>query len=174
MDLRFVAPDLRRLDDLKSEALASAFFVDERPLQGALGLVDWRLCGRLSGLLRQGRVHGGAGEQVLVPTRPRLSFEKLFLFGLGSREAFDEAVFDAAVGRMLDTLTRARVRASTLVLPGRALRLIEAATAVERFLDVAVAHPDHDEVVLVEDPEAQKDMGPIVQRARRRARAMGE
>src|SRR5688572_11813098 len=153
------------------EALSVPVFEDERPLRGAPGLVDWRLCGLISRLILRGRLRGTTGETVLVAARPRLTFEKLFLFGLGKRDAFDEAVFRAAVERMLGTLTRARVRASVLVLPGRATERIAAVRAMEIFLEIAQKHPEHDEVTLVEDAEAQKAMGPVVERERRRARA---
>lgn len=171
MDVHFVLPDLRKLDALKSEALSLPFFSDERPLRGALGLVDWRLCGRISRLQAAGVVDGHLGETVLVPARPRLTFEKVFLFGLGPRTAFDLDVYERVTERMLATLTRARVRASVLALPGRALGLVDATTAMEVFLRIAEKHPDHDDVTLVEDVEAQKAMLPIVERERRRARA---
>lgn len=171
MEVRFVPPDLRKLDALRSEAMSVPFFEDERPLRGALGLVDWRTCGRVSRLILRGRLRGAAGENTLIPIRPELPFEKLFLFGLGPRASFDLEAFDRAVLRMLETLARARVRASVFVLPGRALDLIEPQAAIARFLDLAHDNLDHDEVVLVEGPEAQKAMMPLVERARRRARA---
>lgn len=172
MDFRFVAPDLRRLDALKMEALSVPVFEDERPLRGAPGLVDWRMCGLVSRLILRGRLRGTAGETVLVAARPRLTFEKLFLFGVGKRDAFDESVFRGTVERMLETLTRARVRASVLVLPGRPGDRIPAVRAMEIFLEIAQHHSEHDEVTLVEDAEAQKAMTPVVERARRRARAI--
>jgi hypothetical protein len=172
MDISFVQPDLRRLDRLTSEALSIPFFEDERPLRGALGLVDWRMCGALSELILRGRIDGHAGEKLLVPARPRLPFEKLFLFGLGPMGEFDESTFDDSVDRMLETLTRARVRASVWVLPGRALGLMDPGAAVERFLEIITRHPEHDEVTLVEGSEDQKEIRPIVERSRRRARAL--
>ncbi len=171
MDVHFVTADLRRLDGLKSEALAVPFFEDERPLQGPLGLVDWRMCGGVSRLILRGRLRGAAGETTLIPARPRLAFEKLFLFGLGPMAPFDESVFDRSVARMLSTLTRARVRASVFVLPGRVMGRIAPEAAMERFLGIAAHHPEHDEVALVEDAEAQRAMAPIVERERRRERA---
>jgi leucyl aminopeptidase len=174
MDIHFVIPDLRRLDRLKSEALCLPLFSDERPLRGTLGLVDWRLCGSLSELVRRGRVSGAEGETTLVAARPRLPFEKLFVFGLGPRSSFDEARFDAAVERVLTTLNGAKVRASALVLPGRALEAITAQAAVERFLQIAERHPEHDEVTLVDVPEAQRSIMPLLERTRRRARALTE
>jgi hypothetical protein len=171
MEVRFVAPDLRKLDRLKSEALALAFFEDERPLRGALGLVDWRLCGQISKLLVRGRARGAQGETVLVPTRPRLPFEKLFLFGAGREEELDADRFAEVVERMLTTLDRARVRASVLGLPGRSGERIDAASAMHLFLACAARHTEQDQVTLVEDVEAQRSMAPVVERERRRERA---
>ena len=90
MEFRFVAPELRRLDRLRCEAAALPYFAEERPFRGARGLLDWRLHGRLARLRSQGRLTGAAGEGLLLPARRRTSFDKLFLFGLGSREGFDE------------------------------------------------------------------------------------
>lgn len=172
MDVRFVVPDLRRLDELKSEALALVFFEDERPLRGALGLVDWRLCGQLARLLLRGRARGELGEAVLVPTRPRLPFEKLFLFGAGTRAELDEARFAKVVERALTTLDRARVRASVVGLPARDGR-IAPERAMELFLELAARHPEQDQVTLIEDHDAQRAMAPVLERERRRVRAEG-
>lgn len=174
MEVSFVAPDLRRLDELKSEALALAFFEDERPLRGALGLVDWRLCGQLSRLLVRGRARGALRETVLVPTRPRLPFEKVFLFGAGRVDDLDEARFDEVVEQVLTTLDRARVRASVIGLPGRCNRRIAPVRAMEIFLARAGGHLEQDQVTLIEDAEAQRAMLPVVERERRRVRAEDE
>ena len=171
MDIRFVQPDLRKFDDLKSEAVAVPIFSDERPLSGTAGLLDWRLCGRLSRLIVQGRVTADAGETIIIPSRPRLPFDKIFLFGMGPSSAFDEEVFSRAVEKVLQTLTDARVRSSSFILPGRSLGLIESVYAMERFLDIAGRHPEHDEITLIEEADEQKVMSPIVEKARRRARA---
>ena len=72
---------------------------------------------------------------------------------------------------MLDTLTRARVRTSALVLPGRNTGALTPAHAMELLLATAGAHPEHDELVLLELHDAQRDMEPVVERERRRARA---
>lgn len=172
MDVRFVPPDLRKLDAFKTEAISIPFFSDERPLRGALGLVDWRLCGQVSRLLVRGHISGDLHETVLIPARPKLSFDKLFLFGLGPRASFDEARFSACLESMLSALTRARVRTSVLVLPGRAFHLIAPDRAMELFLGIASSHVEHDEVTLVEDNDAQKAMTPVVEREKRRARAI--
>lgn len=174
MDVRFVPSDLRRFDELKAEALVLPFASDERPLRAPLGLVDWRLCGQLSRLLLRGRASGVETDAVLVPARPRLPFDKLFLFGVGPTDAMDDVAFDAAIERMLTTLDRAQVRASVLRLPGRHHDRIAPMRAMEIFLSRAAAHPEQDQVTLIEEPDAQRAMAPVLERARRRERALDE
>ncbi len=173
LDIRFVPADLRKLDELGREALLLPVFLDERPLRGALGLVDWRLCGRISELLRGGRFSGKAGEKLLLPVRRRLSVEKLFLFGTGVRADFGDAAFDSSVGQMLETLRRAKVRSSVCALPGRSTGEIEAGPAMTRFLRLAAQQSGHDEITLIEELPAQKEMAPVIQQERRRVRAQG-
>jgi hypothetical protein len=182
LDLRFVAPDLRALDALKCDAIALPFFEDERPLRGAAGLADWRMCGRISRLLLRGRVRGARGERVLVPARPRLSCEKLFLFGLGARASFDDSVFAAAIADMLETLDGVHARNAAIALPGRSLEVLAPERAIELFF-AALADDqrargargnrlDHDELTVIDDLDAQRAMIPVLERARRRARAL--
>ncbi|MET0390646.1 MAG: M17 family peptidase N-terminal domain-containing protein [Polyangiales bacterium] len=174
MHVRFAAPDWKSLDVLHSEAILAPFFSDERPLTGALGLIDWRLCGFVSRLIQRGVVQGSFGETVLVPLRPRFASDKLFLFGLGPRESFAAAQQQSVTERMLDVGVNARVRAMALVLPGRNTQHVSAPEAIESFVRASAnrkSRAEPDEIVLIETPEAQKEMSPILQRERRRARA---
>jgi hypothetical protein len=170
--VRFVVPELRALDELRCDAIAVPFFQDERPLRGAAGLFDWRLCGRLSRLLVRGRVCGARGERTLVPARPRLAIDKLVLFGLGACAAFDEEVFVATIRDMLATLEGLGARTAALALPGRSLQRIPPGRAIELFLEVAGRGRDHDEVILIESPDAQRVMMPVIERVRRRVQAL--
>lgn len=171
MEVRFTLPDLRKLDDLRGEALALALFSDERPLRGALGLVDWRMAGFLSRQILRGHLSGHVGEVLLMPTAQRLPFDKLFVFGLGASADFDAAGYDAAVDRILRTLSRARVRASVCGLPGRSMLRIEAEEGISRFLEASRGFDELDEITLIESAAAQREMEPIVSRVRRRDRA---
>jgi hypothetical protein len=171
MHVRFAAPDWKSLDVLHSEAILAPFFSDERPLTGVLGLIDWRMCGFVSRLIERGVVRGSLDETVLVPLRPRFAADKLFLFGLGAREGFLPEMQQQVTERMLDVGTRARVRAMALVLPGRSNQSVSAATAIESFVLATAERREPDEVVLIESHEGQKEMSPILQRERRRARA---
>lgn len=171
MEIRFVPLDLSRIDTLRFEAAALPFFADERPLRGAAGLCDWRLCGRISRVLASGRVTGEGGEVTVLPARPRLPFDKLVLFGLGARDAFTRDAHDVAVTRMLATLHKLRLRTFVLALPGRSTGQIEPADAIRWFLPLASAQPDLDELVVLDEIDAQRVMQPIVDAERRRQRA---
>jgi hypothetical protein len=171
VDLRFVAPDLRKLDAVRGEALGVGIFADQRPLRGASGLVDWRLGGFLSRQLQAGRVTGAEHELTLVPTNGRLSIEKVVIVGLGLKDRFDGEVFESSCRALLDALHDARVRSSFVALPGRAEKKIGAAEAIERFVRVLAAGPEPDEITLVEGPDSQREMEPVLAREQRRARA---
>ncbi|MCC6623098.1 MAG: hypothetical protein IT385_17705 [Deltaproteobacteria bacterium] len=85
MQITMVPPDLRALDDNPSDVIVLGTFADERPLEGVTGLVDWRLCGAISSWKLGGLVSGVYGEQLVYPTRGRLSHPTLLLLGLGTR-----------------------------------------------------------------------------------------
>src|SRR5262249_13165727 len=99
MKVSFLSCELSKWDQLEPqeapEALVLPFFSDERPLRGAAGLCDWRLCGRLSRMLGAKRLSGAWGETTLYPPRvfgvQRLPFPRLVMFGLGPSERFVES-----------------------------------------------------------------------------------
>lgn len=160
------------MDELRCEAAALPFFAEERPLRGALGLLDWRLRGYVSRLRQSGRVTGARGETLLLPTPRRTSFDKLFLFGLGARAAFDEADGEDEAARMLATLEKARIRVAAFTLPGRSVDALAPDVAMAGFLRAAASAVEIDEVVILEGHDAQRAMEPVIERARRRARAV--
>jgi hypothetical protein len=171
VDLKFVAPDLRRLDELRAEALCLPFFEDERPFRGTSGLLDWRLRGQLSKLRIRGRIRGRPGEHVLLPGRPLTSFDKVFLIGLGPKSAFDDARGELACKEIVEILDACRARTAAIVLPGRALGLTSAERALECFLRASHGPHEQDEVTLVDEPDEHRAMQMLLERERRKARA---
>jgi Cytosol aminopeptidase family, N-terminal domain len=117
MELSYYPLTMEALDQADAEALCLFVSEDERPLTGLAGLVDWRLSGRLSRMIRAGLVLGAAGEALLTPPGMRLAFKKLFLFGLGTARADEELA-----GKLADALRRlaqAGVKDAALQLPAR-------------------------------------------------------
>jgi len=174
MDVRFVPLDLWRIDALRCEAIVLPFFSDERPLRGAPGLCDWRLCGRLSALLQRERVTGAFGEVTLVPGRPRLPFDKLLLFGAGASTDFDAVRFDLLTARILVTLDGLLLKNLALALPGRSTGRVSPADAIRWFLSAEIDRHDLDEVIILDELDAQKQMAPVVETERHRMRTARE
>ena len=68
-------------------------FKDDRPLRGAAGLADWRLCGRLSRLVSTQRATSEQGETLLLPPGRRLRFQRVMWFGLGDAKGYTDDRF---------------------------------------------------------------------------------
>lgn len=79
-----IAPgDLGGLDALSVDSVALHLFAERKQPRGVAGYVDWRLCGRLARLLLSDRFRGAIDETLLMPARPWMGADRLFLIGLG-------------------------------------------------------------------------------------------
>ncbi len=173
MDFFFLEPDLRHLDDAESaEVCACSMWSDERPVRGFAGMIDWRLGGRISALVKSGFVTGEAGERLLVPGKPHVPFEKVVVLGLGPRSAFDEDAFRRAVLGLAQTLSGLRVRRAIVELPGRANDAIDPERAVTLAFECVGALPEHDAWWVVEAAAVKKRVEQRVADERRRVRSV--
>ena len=127
--------DLARWDgEGRGELLAVYVWEDVRPLRGAAGLLDWRLCGKLSGLIQSGRLEGAEGEQLLLPTGGRVPWRVAMVMGLGPRVGVSGARFRAAVARLLGAARGLGVRELALAPPGRDVEALPAKRALDLIL----------------------------------------
>lgn len=168
MQIRFVAPDLNHLDQLETEVLVVSIFADQRPLQGLAGLVDWRLCGRLSDWILEKRISGDEGEKLMLPGRPKLKADRVLAVGLGPEGRFDESRFRAFSRAVVQTLDEAHLSSVAISLPP-----IELAPEkrLRLFLDAVGDDALFDELIVFEPASAHRGLNEIVERERRRARA---
>jgi hypothetical protein len=134
IQVSFVGAELGRWDVTQADAISVGIFADQRPLRGPAGLLDWRLCGRLSQMIRQGRLSGSTGEKLLLVTQ-RVPWQRVLAIGLGESIAFDEGTFRAAADCCLDTLRRIGVSSLAIALPGRDIDLVRPDRALAAFLD---------------------------------------
>ncbi len=95
------------------------YFEDERPLQGLAGMVDWRMGGRISALVREDFCSGRGGEAVLLPGGSTLPMERIVLLGLGPSESFDRAAAVTAGGKLVDLVEGLDPREVLVAMPGR-------------------------------------------------------
>ncbi len=168
MEVRFVAPDLRAIDELSAEVIACGLWRDERPARGLAGLLDWRLAGRLSKLAKTEFVTGVAGEVLCVPGRPRLPFDKVIVVGLGERAAWSEDAYRAAAGAVVRALEGLRVKRAVVELPGRGSDAIAAERAAEIVFEMTRGSDLHDAWWIVEAGEARAKIATRAGEERRR------
>ena len=91
-------------ETIEADIVVVGFFSDDRPLRGAAGRLDWRLCGQLSEHLSSGRLDGGTGSAALLPGSGPIAAARVLLLGLGIRRKFTlerarDMMYDA-VGRL--------------------------------------------------------------------------
>ena len=174
MRLQFVAPVLHELDAAHAEAMACVVWEDVRPLDGVAALCDWRFGGRLSELVVNRFITGRLGEVTLVPARPALGAEKLFLLGGGPAEGFDDSRFDRILETLLAALDGVSARSVVAELPGRAANWIPPERAADRLLEALTAPRARGTVwTLVEDLDARRRVEQHMVEERRRIRPGG-
>jgi Cytosol aminopeptidase family, N-terminal domain len=164
MALSVLPLDLARWDEAKRDALVLPVFKDDRPLRGAAGLADWRMCGRLSRLVKGNKATAEQGESLLLPPGRRLPFARVLWFGLGDAKGYSDERFKKDIRWILDVITKAGINDWAVQLPGRASGLIGARRAIEIVLDedILVDQP----VTLLEDPAGQKDIAELLRSQR--------
>jgi len=167
MALSVLPLDLVRWDETARDCLVLPVFRDDRPLRGAAGLADWRLCGRLSRLVKAHRASAEAGETLLLPPGRRLRFARILWFGLGDAKGYTDERFKKDVGWILDVVDKAGVRDWAMQPPGRASGLIGARRAIELMLeDDRLAAQS---LAVLEDPAGQKDIAELLRSQAQRA-----
>jgi hypothetical protein len=168
MNVSFLASDLGKWDSAENvpETLVLPFFADERPLRGAAGLCDWRLCGRLSRLLQSSRVAGKWGEVTMYPPGKRLPFARLILVGLGAADRFDEKAAHDVSRLIADKMVKLGQPRYALVPPGRSTGRLSARRALEIYLGEAGKADVATDVVVVESVAGQKEAAELARQPR--------
>jgi hypothetical protein len=161
MELRFIPRDLKKLDQASGEVLVAAVMQDERPPRGVAGMVDWRLCGQLSRLIKSGFFKGELCEVLILPSKPALPFDKALFIGGGLRAEFDERAFLAVVTKVLAVLQGLKAGQALVELPGRHSDIMPPTRALDLLLDVVpqetgMDHSPRSVWTLIDAPEVQK------------------
>jgi hypothetical protein len=139
----FLPVDLQRWDrGPGGDALVIPVWSDVRPLRGAAGLLDWRLCGKLSQMLRDGRLTGAVGEKLLLATA-RIPWQRVLAMGVGESIAFDEDAFAEAISCGLEALRRLGLHSIAIAFPGRDIDLVRPERAMRGFLAALARSEQH-------------------------------
>ncbi|HEY5928312.1 MAG TPA: M17 family peptidase N-terminal domain-containing protein, partial [Kofleriaceae bacterium] len=135
-----------------------------RPLRGAAGLADWRLCGRLSRLLKSNRATAEAGETMMLPPGRRLRFKRVLWFGLGDAKGYTDDRLRKDLTWIAGVVKNAGATDWAVQAPGRASGLIGARRAVEIILEDQTLSGQP--ITLLEDPAGQKDIAELLRSQR--------
>ena len=165
----FVTASLESLDELEAELIVLPFFSDERPLRGASGLIDWRLCGALSRKLMAGYLDGHFGERALIAAPPKLRAEGLLLVGLGESASFDAGVAEDACALIALAFRESKVATAAMALPGRSLELVSAERAMQLWLAAEVDDDTLEEISVIERAEEHRTLQSLFDGLRRQA-----
>jgi len=153
-----VAVTGERAERVVADLLVAPFFAGERPLRGAAGRVDWRLCGLLSQQMVTGAIRGEPDEAVLVLSSGRLKSPRVLLVGLPARARLGASDLSACTRAGLERAVALRAGRVALALPSEARSGLAADhTAVAALAGAGEAlapnpYPLH--LTLVVDPEA--------------------
>lgn len=129
-----------RLEALRVDVVVVSCPSDERPLRALASRADWRCCGALSKLLRDGSFRGEVGEAALLAGGVGLATPQLLVLGRGEAGALDAERLQAwgfeALSRCL-ALSTQRVALALLPAAEQSLRdqsgaLVAAAVQVWR------------------------------------------
>jgi hypothetical protein len=162
--ITFLPLDLHRWDrGPGGDVLVVPIWSDVRPLRGATGLVDWRLCGKLSQMIRQGRLSGSTGEKLLLVTS-RLLWSRVLGIGIGPCSDFGGDACRAFLECALEAARGIGAVHVALALAGRDLDLIKPDLAMRSLLEAI--EKSHDEqgdwlqaLTIIDVPQAAKAMG---------------
>lgn len=164
MALSVLPLDLARWDETARDTLVLPVFKDDRPLRGAAGLADWRLCGKLSRLVKSSRATAEHGETMMLPPGRRLKFKRVIWFGLGDAKGYTDDRFRKDLAWIREVVTGAGATDWAVQAPGRASGLIGARRAVEIILeDQSLTEQP---ITLLEDPAGQKDIAELLRAQR--------
>ena len=104
-------------DRMEGDVVVAFFFQDQRPLEGASGLLDWRLNGRLTELLAEKLVEGWSGERVIVANNGKLNADWVLFIGGGSIHGWQAYVVRALLEQVLEICRNAGFRRVSLCFP---------------------------------------------------------
>lgn len=94
-------------DRMPGEVVAGFFFEDQRPVDGASALLDWRLNGLLNKLLLAGSATGRLGEYILVSNNGKLQASWILFVGAGRLQNLAPFTYGGLVGSVVDDCRRA-------------------------------------------------------------------
>ncbi len=122
-------------DRVEADCLVAFLHADDRPPSGVAGLLDWRLNGALSRLLKDGWYRAAAGEALLIAPGRRTRAPRLLVIGLGPRQEAGAGRLRSAGALALTKLVGLGIGRIAVGLPGPAEPPLPEAEQVVRLVE---------------------------------------
>jgi hypothetical protein len=123
------------VDLQECELLVTGFFQDERPLKETSGLIDWRLNGMLSHLLKEGKMTGEWQETTLIPSHGRVIPQLILLLGLGKVRDYSTLRLRDLSPRLFQTLRNLKSSKVCLSFPSNERYKVDCGKSAEVLLE---------------------------------------
>ncbi|MBI4208313.1 MAG: hypothetical protein HY538_01225 [Deltaproteobacteria bacterium] len=104
------------VDELSCDLLMVPFYQGQRPPRGDAGWIDWRLYGRLSQWLLDGKVVDDSFESILLTSEGKLQSPWILLVGLGEDKKIPPLQGKSWIARILKIGMRLRVESLAISL----------------------------------------------------------
>lgn len=154
MKLSFTSQDV---DKIPVELLVLMHYEGDVPLKDMLGMIDWRVNGRLSRTIASKKYKGKARELLLMPSENRFKANEVILLGLGEKAQFSEDHISQVIDYFLQTVEKKKTRQVCFSLNSILPSQFEWRNAVRLLLSKLVDCKSLDEVVLREPVELIRD-----------------
>jgi hypothetical protein len=123
------------VDLQECQLLVTGFFQDERPLKGTSGLIDWRLNGTISHLLKEGKMTGEWRETTLIPSHGRVIPPLILLLGLGKVRDYSTLRLRDLFPRLFKTLRNLKSSKVCLSFPSNEKYNVDCGKSAEVLLE---------------------------------------
>lgn len=97
-------------DAMPGESVVALYFSDQKPLDGAAALLDWRLDGQLTRMLLDRGITGRAGEHVMLQSNGKLKAGWALFVGGGKWHGLCRETHASLVRHMLSVASQAGFR----------------------------------------------------------------
>lgn len=104
------------IDEAPGRMVLATFCEDQRPLKGSVGLIDWRLNGKVSDLILKNHITGEFADSLMMPSQGRLVAKEILLFGLGKQGQLSEERFEQIFPLLIQKVIKLKSRDLALTL----------------------------------------------------------
>ncbi|MBU0505107.1 MAG: M17 family peptidase N-terminal domain-containing protein [bacterium] len=154
------------IDKISAEIIVLMHYEDDVPFKNFLGVLDWRINGRLSEIVKLNKFHGSAKEKLLIPSENRFKANEVLILGLGKKALFEKDHISQVLDYFLQTVERKRMNQICFSLSQLFESQFDWRNAVRLLLSKLIDFKTIEEVILCEPAE-------LIREAKRRQLQFG-